>query len=65
MIKVSERTYLDGYEVTFENEGKRMRMLNDRPWSELSDRERDFYEAQLAEWFRVACHSDKGRIKDD
>ena len=65
MIKVSERPYLDGYEQTFEADGRRMRMLSSVPWSDLSERERDFYESQAVEWFRVACHTDKGRMKGE
>lgn len=66
MIRVSERSHSEGgYEQWYEFEGKRGRFLTKEKWDEMTDNDRDFYESQMAEWFRVACHSDKGRIKGD
>ena len=66
MIRVSERTHKKGgYEQRYECDGKRGRFWTYEKWDEMTDNDRDYYESQMAEWFRVACHTDKGRIKGD
>jgi len=66
MIKVSEQTHPEGgFEQWFRYEGKSARVWTPLKWEEMTDSERTFYEDQLTEWFRVACHTDKGRMKGD